>query len=169
MPWTCHSLFRLNDEDEDCRQPLPRVSDDYLTLMGPVATATDALLTPLAQMSDFWAFLRRPGGFAAMLEANFSPFDIWRKLPESLQPPPPLMPPPPLTPPPPLLPPPPDASYKPPGPLEPPPPLMPPPPLLPPPPSPPWERPACPFLNRYVTADRTSQELRAIEWPMVDL
>jgi hypothetical protein len=123
--------FRLEDEDVDCRQPLPPVSDDHLTQVGPVATATDVLLTPPAQLSDFWAVLRRPGGFDAMIEANHSPFDMWRTLPDSLQPPPPRSPPPPLEPPPPLMPPPPETSYKPPEPTEPPPPLTPPPQVVP--------------------------------------
>jgi hypothetical protein len=191
----CRSLFRSEGEDGDCRQPLPPVSSDDLALMGPVAMATDVLLTPLAQMSDVWAFLKRPGGFAALIEANRSPFDLLiRKL--SLLPPPqvadykppePLEPPPPVMPPPPLLPPPQVADYKPPEPLEPPPPVMPPPPLLPPPLGPEeheafrdtnWR-----YFQRYSSegfvsfcrapivggAVEVRLDVRNVEWPMVDL
>ena len=164
----CRSLFRSEGEDGDCRQPLPPVSSDYLALMGPVAMATDVLLTPLAQMSDVWAFLKRPGGFAALIEANRSPFDLLiRKL--SLLPPPQV------------------ADYKPPEPLEPPPPVMPPPPLLPPPLGPEeheafrdtnWR-----YFQRYSSegfvsfcrapivggAVEVRLDVRNVEWPMVDL
>lgn len=99
-PYGGHDRYTSGDDSRhDMRLPLKAVSPIAVKQAGDIATREDAAKVSLTTKEEYFSFLKRPGSFHALIEAGYSPFDLWKRLPDTnsacwpqlfaLEPPPP--------------------------------------------------------------------------------
>ena len=69
-----------HDSENDACQILPPLTVEERAAFGVAATAEHAADEPFTCRYEFWSFLRRPGGFHALINTGLDPWNLWKKL-----------------------------------------------------------------------------------------